>query len=181
MSHRLANEFSQPDKFTEKVVDTQAPFASRNACISLGEKRALRSFSNSWKLFWKIYSVTYTSNDLFFKSASKHFNFSFIPEPVLTINCCQIVVIDLYTCFMLMCPTIYSCKIFQGFCLIVVFMLKLLRFSQINLIRQREQFFPTHLFLWPKVTLNCSYFLSITNWKCFQKPNGFLVSNLRKR
>ena len=87
-------------------------------------------------------SVTYTSNDLFFKSASKHLNFSFIPKPVLTINCCQIVVIDLYTCFMLMCQTIYSCKIFQGFCLIVVFMLKLLRFSQINLIRQRKQFFP---------------------------------------
>ena len=80
---------------------------------------------------------------------------------------------DLYTCFMLMCRTIYSCKIFQGFCLIVVFMLKLLRFSQINLIRQLEQFFPTHLFLWPKVTLNCSYLLSITTWKCFQKLNGF--------
>ena len=54
MSHRLANEFSQSDKFTEKVVDTQAPFASRNACISLGETRALRAFSTSWKLFWKI-------------------------------------------------------------------------------------------------------------------------------
>ena len=54
MSHRLANEFSQTDKFIEKIVDTQSSFASQNASISLGETRALRAFSTSWKLFWKI-------------------------------------------------------------------------------------------------------------------------------
>lgn len=52
-------------------------------------------------------------------------------------------------------------------------MFTILRFSQINLLRQREKCLSSHLFLWPKVTLNCSYLLSITTRNCFQKLHGF--------